>query len=178
MATLHAPGIQTFAPAPTEQVVANLIDAKWVYTWNVDDHGWVVKAESRLVVRGFKQRDGIDFSETFAPTMSSSCVHLLSAIACECDLDLCHFDIDQAFVQSALEEDVFLRLLKGCGNLLRKGRSAQQTFVWIEASIGYMACSPNGMSKKTRFRAMHDRCMCFPFDRGWTCGSYSSCTRR
>ena len=51
--------------------------------------------------------------------MSSSCVRFLSAIACECDLDLCHFDVDQAFVQSDLE-DVFLRLPKGCGDLSGK----------------------------------------------------------
>ena len=97
-----------------------MIDAKWVYTWKVDEHGWVVKAKSRLVARGFKQRVGVDFSETSAPTVSSSCVRLLSAIACECDLDLCHFDVDQAFVQSDLEEDIFLRLPKGCGDLLGK----------------------------------------------------------
>ena len=59
-----------------------------MYTWTVDEHGWVVKAESRLVARGFKQREGVNFGETFAPTVSSSCVRLLSAIACECDLDL------------------------------------------------------------------------------------------
>jgi len=52
--------------------------------------------------------------------VSSSCVRLLSAIACECDLDLCHFDVDQAFVQADLEEDVFLRLPKGCGDLSGK----------------------------------------------------------
>ena len=52
--------------------------------------------------------------------MSSSCVRLLSAIAWECDLDLCHFDVDQAFVQSDLVEDVFLRLPKGCGDPLGK----------------------------------------------------------
>ena len=124
-----------------------MIDAKWVYTWKVDEHGWVVKAKSRLVARGFKQREGVDFGETFAPTVSSSCVRLLSAIACECDLDLCHFDVDQAssscvrllraiacecdldlchfdvdqaFVQFDLEEDVFLRLPKGCGDLSGK----------------------------------------------------------
>ena len=97
-----------------------MIDAKWVYTWKVDEHGWVVKAKSRLVARGFKQREGVDFGETFAPTVSSSCVRLLSAIACECDLDLCHFDVDQAFVQSDLEEDVFLQLPKGCGDLSGK----------------------------------------------------------
>ena len=106
--------------APIELLHANETDAKWVYTWKVDEHGWVVKAKSRLVASGFKQREGVDFSETFAPTVSSSCMGLLSAIACECDLDLCHFDADQAFVQSDLEEDVFLRLSKGCGDLSGK----------------------------------------------------------
>ena len=43
----------------------------------------MVKAKSRLVARGFKQHEGVDFSETFAPNVSSSCVRLLSAIACE-----------------------------------------------------------------------------------------------
>ena len=47
-------------------------------------------------------------------------MRLLSAIAWECDLDLCHFDVDQAFVQSDLVEDVFLRLPKGCGDPLGK----------------------------------------------------------
>ena len=58
------------------------------------------------MARGFKQGEGIDFGETFAPTISSSCVRLLSAIACELDLDVCHFDVEQAFVQSKLD-DVF-----------------------------------------------------------------------
>ena len=97
-----------------------MIDAKWVYTWKVDEHGWVVKAKSRLVARDFKHRQGVDFGETFAPTVSSPCVRLLSAIAFECDLDLCHFDVDRAFVQSDLEKNVFLRLPKGCGDLSGK----------------------------------------------------------
>ena len=85
-----------------------------------DEFGWVSKAKSRLVARGFKQREGIDFGETFAPTVSGSCVRLLSAIACELDLDVCHFDVEQAFVQSKLDEDVFLRLPRGCGRLSGK----------------------------------------------------------
>ena len=79
-----------------------------------------MKVKSRLVVRGFKQREGINFGETFAFTVLSSCVRLLSAIASECGLDLCYFDVDQAFVQSHLDEDVFLRLPKGCDKLSGK----------------------------------------------------------
>ena len=47
-------------------------------------------------------------------------MRLLSVVACELDLDVCHFDVEQAFVQSKLDEDVFLRLPKGCGRLSGK----------------------------------------------------------
>ena len=118
----------------------NVIDAKWVYTSKVDEHGWVVKAKSRLIARGFKQREGVDFSETFAPLrrvpMSVYCLHV---IACEPDLDLCHFDVDQAFIQSHLDEDVFLRLFAERSRCKLAGKVfwTQQKFVRIEASLAY-----------------------------------------
>ena len=70
----------------------------------------------------------MNFGKTFAPTVPSSCVRLLSAVACECDLNLCHFDADQAFVQSHLEEDVFLRLPKGCDDLSGKVLRPKKSF--------------------------------------------------
>ena len=80
----------------------------------------ISKAKSRLVARRFKQREGIYFGETFAPTVLSSCVRLLNAIACKLDLDVGHFDAEQAFVQSKPDEDIFLRLPKSCGSLSGK----------------------------------------------------------
>ena len=72
------------------------------------------------MARGFRQVEGVDYFETFAPTPASSCVWLLALIACELDLDLCHFDAEQAFVQSDLEDNVFMRLPQGCGDLSDK----------------------------------------------------------
>ncbi|CAB1101428.1 unnamed protein product [Ectocarpus sp. CCAP 1310/34] len=40
---------------------------------------------------------------------------MLAALACELNLDLCYFDIEQAFVRSELEEDMYMRLPQGCG---------------------------------------------------------------
>ena len=48
----------------------------------------MVKAKPRLLARDFKQRKRLDFSQTFVPIVSNFCVRLLSAIACDCDLDL------------------------------------------------------------------------------------------
>ena len=67
----------------------------------------VVRAKSRLVARGVKERDSIDFGKTFAPTVSSSLVRVMSAIARELGFDLGHFGVDQVFVESTLNENGF-----------------------------------------------------------------------
>ena len=79
-----------------------------------------MRAKARLVARGFSQREGIDYLETFSPCPRVPSIRLLTAIACELGLDLCHFDAEQAFVQSKLDEDVYLRMPQGCGALSGK----------------------------------------------------------
>ena len=91
-----------------------------MYSWKSDEFGIVVRAKARLVVRGFGQREGIDFFKTFSPCPSVISVRLLAAIACELDLDLCHFDAEQAFVQSDLDEVVYISLPPSCGALSGK----------------------------------------------------------
>ena len=69
----------------------------------------MVKAKSRLVARGFKQREGVDFGETFAPTVSSSCVRLLSAIACA-GACVCWFSRTQKCVTLSTSEAEYVAL--------------------------------------------------------------------
>ena len=97
-----------------------MISAKWAYSWKVNELGHVVRAKARLVARGFAQREGIDFFETFSPCPSVASIRLLAAIACEFGWDLCHFDAEQAFVQSKLDELVFIGLPPGCGEISGK----------------------------------------------------------
>ena len=75
-----------------------MVTAKWLFSWKFDELRWIRKAESRLVARGIKHLEGIYFGETFASTVLSSCLRLLSAIACELDVDVCPFDVEHAFV--------------------------------------------------------------------------------
>ena len=68
--------------------------------------GWPTKAKARLVARGDMQREYIDFGDLYATTVASSSVRLLAALACELDLELCHFYIEQNFVRADLAEAV------------------------------------------------------------------------
>ncbi|GJU15712.1 retrovirus-related pol polyprotein from transposon TNT 1-94 [Tanacetum coccineum] len=44
-----------------------LIKLKWIYKIKTNEFGWVLKNKARLVAQGFKQEEGIDFEESFAP---------------------------------------------------------------------------------------------------------------
>ena len=86
-----------------------------------------MRAKVRLVARGFDQREGIDFFDTFFPCPSVVSIRLLAALACELDLDLRHFDAEQAFVQSDLDEAVYISLPRSCGGLSGKVESLRRS---------------------------------------------------
>ncbi|CAN0504135.1 unnamed protein product, partial [Discosporangium mesarthrocarpum] len=96
------------------------IGAKWIYKWKTDEMGIVTRAKARLVAKGYNQKLGVDYFETFAPTPAASTVRLLTAVANEQRLELIHFDAEQAFLHADIDEEVFVRLPPGCGDLSGK----------------------------------------------------------
>ena len=60
---------------------ANLVDSKIVLRLKLDADGVPIRHKARLVARGFTQREGIDFEETFAPVAPLSAIRALLALA-------------------------------------------------------------------------------------------------
>ena len=147
-------GAGTFELAAKTPTDCNVIDSRWGYKWNADKTGKIVKAKARLVAKGFKQKHGVDYLETFSPTANAASIRLIVALACKYDLELLHFDIEQAFVQSELDHEVFMKLPPGCGSMsgkvVRLGKSlyglrqASRTFnkrlVQDLKTIGFEQC--------------------------------------
>src|SRR5258708_37146294 len=71
------------------------IPCKWVYKIKHDMNGNISKYKARLVVKGFHQREGRDYDETFAPVKYPS-LRILLAIATIFDLEIKQFDVDSA----------------------------------------------------------------------------------
>lgn len=95
----------------------NVIKCKWVFKVKHDASGNFDKYKARLVARGFSQKEGIDFNETFAPVVRHSTMRILFSLANQLDLDMEHLDVATAFLNGDINEVIYMEQPKGfCDN--------------------------------------------------------------
>jgi hypothetical protein len=92
-------------PLPND---ANLVSGKWVFTKKYNSDGTVERYKARWVARGFTQRYGIDYHETFAPVMKYASFRILLAYAAQCDLEIKQLDVETAFLNADIKEDLYM----------------------------------------------------------------------
>ena len=69
----------------------------------------VSERKSRIVVQGFSQVEGVDFTETYAPVAKVTTFRLMLALAKVLNLHIHQLDVDSAFLYADLKEDVFMK---------------------------------------------------------------------
>ncbi|GKC54463.1 retrovirus-related pol polyprotein from transposon TNT 1-94 [Tanacetum coccineum] len=85
-----------------------IITLKWIYKVKLDELGSVLKNKARLVARGYHQEEGIDFEEYFAPVAHREAIRIFIAFAAHMNMVVHQMDVDTAFLNSILREEVYL----------------------------------------------------------------------
>ena len=84
------------------------ITAKWVFKIKEGFDGSIERFKARLCARGFTQTKGVDYFETYAPVAQMTAIRVVFAIAAHLDLDLHQMDVQTAFLNGELEEQLFM----------------------------------------------------------------------
>lgn len=72
-----------------------------------------VSNKARLVVRGFNQKPGVDFQETFSPVVRFDTLRSVLSVAASENLHLAQFDVKTAFLNGHLFEDIYMTQSEG-----------------------------------------------------------------
>lgn len=87
--------------------------SRWVFTKKRRADGTIERYKARIVAQGFTQIQGQDFNELFASVAKWDSMRTLLAIAAHEDCEIHQIDFDTAFLNSPLEETVYLKQPEG-----------------------------------------------------------------
>nr|GEX46457.1 hypothetical protein [Tanacetum cinerariifolium] len=91
----------------------NVINMKWLLKNKRDEENTVIQNKSRLVAKGYAQKEGIDFEESFAPVARLEAVRLFIAYAVHNSFTVYQMDVKTAFLYGPLKEEVYVNQLDG-----------------------------------------------------------------
>ena len=90
-----------------------VLGSKWVFKVKRDQDGNITKFKARYVVKGYMQRLGVDYTNTYANVADIDTIQLLLAMACFYDWECDTVDIVTAFLNGDLEEEVYMDQIEG-----------------------------------------------------------------
>jgi hypothetical protein len=83
---------------------AKIVGCKWVYKTKYDSQGKVERFKSRLMAKGFMEREGIDYNDSFSPVSCKDSFRIIMTLVAHYDMELHQMDIKTTFLNGDLEE--------------------------------------------------------------------------
>nr|GFA31367.1 putative ribonuclease H-like domain-containing protein [Tanacetum cinerariifolium] len=97
--------VWVLVPAPDN---ISPLTLKWLFKKKHDEEQTVIRNKSHLVVRGYRQEEGIDFEESFALVARMEAIRIFLAYATHKSFTVFQMDVKTAFLHGTLKEDVYI----------------------------------------------------------------------
>jgi hypothetical protein len=88
---------------------ANIIECKWVYKIKRKADESINRYKAMLVAKGFKQRYGIDYDDTFSLVVKATTIKLIFSVGVSRGWSIRKLDVQNVFLHGILEEEIYMR---------------------------------------------------------------------
>ncbi|GKA59621.1 putative ribonuclease H-like domain-containing protein [Tanacetum coccineum] len=85
-----------------------IITLKWIYKVKLDEIGGILNNKARLVTRGYRQKEGIDFEESFAPVARLDAIRIFLTYAAHMNMIVYQMDVKTTFLNDIQREEVYV----------------------------------------------------------------------
>ena len=114
IASHHTNNTWTVTPLPPGK---DCIPSGWNFKFKTNKHGAPYRRKARFFAKGYRQVQGIDYQESFAPVVRYDSLRTIIAIAAERDLELIQLDVKSAFLNRIIDEETTGRNRKDMSSL-------------------------------------------------------------
>ncbi|GKF77800.1 retrovirus-related pol polyprotein from transposon TNT 1-94, partial [Tanacetum coccineum] len=90
-----------------------IIELKWIFKVKQDEFGRILKNKAKLIAKGYRQEDGIDFEESFAPVPSIEVIRIFVANVKNKSMTIYQMDVKRTFLNGELREKVYVSQPEG-----------------------------------------------------------------
>ena len=89
------------------------IGYKWIFKRKLKADGSIDKYKARLVTKGYRQKEGLDYFDTYSPVSRITSIGMLIAIASLNNMEIHHMDVKTAFLNGELDEEIYIEQPEG-----------------------------------------------------------------
>jgi len=112
------------------------IGCKWIYKSKVNPDG-STRYKAQLVIKGYEQKEGIDYDEPYAPVSKMATFRLILALAAEYGCDVDHMDVVTAFLNPKIDHNnIYMEMPLGIDWLASSGSASSGSASSGSASSG------------------------------------------
>jgi hypothetical protein len=148
----------------------NAVDAKFVFKIKREPDGTIERYKARLVAKGYSQMPGVDFDEVFSPVVKLTSVRVLCTLAVQLQLHFYHLDVDTAFLNGDLKEELYIRLPEGSGPDAGKIKQLRRSLYGLKQVSRVWNELLDGELKKVGYARIHaDYCIYVFWDGNTIC---------
>jgi len=151
------------------------ISPKWVFKYKRNDSGEIIKRKARLVAKGFTQKFGIDYTNTFSPTLRMDSLRLIITLSLKLNFNIIQLNVKSSYLNADLNEEIYMKapqghedyenkiwkLKKAIYGLKQSGREWNNTLNNTLNSIGFekLKCDPCIYIRKQKgYKRKHYMC--------------------